>query len=77
MLYRHLEMLERFDRYNLMRWTWPMFSAPGKSFEESMGDSPEDRLRLCLARACVWLYRIQGRNGYEWAADLGDVKRAT
>jgi hypothetical protein len=59
-----------------MRSTWPTFNALWKAFEDSFGDSPEDRLRLCLATACVWLYRIQGRNGYERAADLDDVKQA-
>lgn len=75
-LHPHIEKLKRADTYDLMHSTWPTFSALWKAFEDSLGDSPEDRLRRCLATACVWLYRIQGRNGYERAADLEDVKQA-
>jgi hypothetical protein len=71
-----IEKLKRADKDDLMRSTWPTFSALWKAFEDSLGDSPEDRLRLCLAQACVWLYRIQSRNGCEREADLEDTKQA-
>ena len=69
-IHPHLEKLKRADKYDLMRSTWPTFNALWKAFEDSLGDSPEDRFRRCLAQACVWLYRIQGRSGYEREADL-------
>lgn len=75
-LYPHIEKLRRADKHDLMRSTWPTFSALWKVFEDSLGDSPEDRLRLCLASACCWLYRIQGRNGYEREANLEDARQA-
>lgn len=62
-----LEKLRRADRFNLQRSTWPAFNRLWEALEGSLGDSPQDRLLLCLASACVWLFRVH---------DRGDVREA-
>ena len=71
-----IEKLKSGDQNDLMRETWPVFNALWKAFENTLDDSPQDRLRLCLATACAWLYRIQGRDYYAREANLEDVRAA-
>lgn len=56
-----IEKLKHVDRYNPERVTWPVFSKLWKALEDGLSDSPQDELWLCLASACVWLYRVQDK----------------
>ncbi len=71
-----IEKLKSADGYDLVQSTWPIFIELWKAFENSLDDSPQDQFRLCLASACTWLYRIQGRDYYAREANLEDARAA-
>jgi len=71
-----IEKLKTADEDNLLESTWPVFDALWKAFENTLDDSPKDWLLLYLAKACIWLYRIRGRDYDAYEANLADVREA-
>ena len=64
-------------RNALLDEAWTAFEKLWTAFEQSLGDSADDRLRFCLADACLWLYRVQARIPWIQAEEnLEDVRHA-
>ena len=84
LLYPMLVNLRRSDITTFRGEATVAFRKAWDLFESTLDDSPENRLRYCLALACVWLSRVDGRivwyGGYEFPSfdkrDLPEFRRA-
>jgi hypothetical protein len=71
-----IEKLKSVDEDDLVQSTWPVFKDIWEAFMSTVGDTSIAKLQTCLAKACIWLYRVQARTEYEYEANHADVGRA-